>query len=612
MSRKTFIFAAAAAVFVWSALAGDSTFDPDRYLGHIKFLASPEMRGRATGSPELEKAAAYIAGQFAADGIKPPAAHTYLQAFEVTTAARLGRANKLDFAMNSESQSLQSGKDFIPFNFSARGKASGGVVFAGYGITAPEYNYDDYAGVDAHGKFVIALAHEPQEYDEHSVFDGKVYTDHAQFYSKAANARKHGALGLILVLDRVNHKAAADELEPFGRNEGPAEAGIITVQVKEDVVAAWIHASGKDLISLENGIDSDLKPRSFVLKGVEVRENVDVEREVKTAHNVLGYLPGETDEYIIIGAHYDHLGLGEQFSLAPSLAGTVHPGADDNASGTAGVIELAKHFSAGPKLKRGILFMTFAGEELGLLGSGYYANHPEMPIDKAVTMVNMDMIGRVNAGKLYVGGSGTGTSLRSDLDAIVPRFPALHVDYSDKSGYGSSDHTSFTSKQVPVLFFFSGLHSDYHKPSDTWDKINAPEAVEVLQMIADVVERVDAQPERPAFIRVEEPENPHNPHEGTGDISGGGGGYGPYFGSIPDFGEVPHGVKFADVTPGSPAALGGLKQGDILVKFGNDKIENLYDFTYALRASKVGDEVPVEVLRNGQTIKAKVKLTQRH
>ena len=162
------------------------------------------------------------------------------------------------------------------------------------------------------------------------------------------------------------------------------------------------------------------------------------------------------------------------------------------------MIELARHFSALPKPKRGILFMTFAGEELGLLGSGYYANHPELPLDKAVTMINMDMIGRVRDGKLFIGGAGTGTTLRKDLDGITPRF-ALHVDYSDTSGYGSSDHTSFTAKQVPVLFFFSGLHGDYHKPSDTWDKINAPGAVEVLQLVADIADRIDTQTRPPAI-----------------------------------------------------------------------------------------------------------------
>jgi aminopeptidase YwaD len=614
MSRKRLGLIAglpAAAILFGAALlaatGGDSGFSAERYLSHIKFLASPEMRGRESGSPELEKAAQYIAAQFKSDGLKSMDGKSYLQAFEVTTSAKLGKANRFDFGIAQRAESLQIGKEYAPINFSSRGKGSGGVVFAGYGITAPEYNYDDYAGIDVHGKFVVVLEHEPQEYDEKSVFDGKVYTDHSQTYSKASNARKHGAAGVILVWDRINHQSGPDkeELEAFGGTAGPTDAGILVVQVKENVVEPWFRSAGKDLMDVERGINADVKPRSFAIPAVEVRENVDVERVVKTVHNVVGYLPGETEEYLIVGAHYDHLGLGGQFSLAPSLTGTVHPGADDNASGTSAVIELARHFSALPKPKRGILFMTFAGEELGLLGSSYYANHAELPLARAVAMINMDMIGRVRDGKLYVGGAGTGTTLREELDAITPRFP-LHVDYSDTSGYGSSDHTSFTAKQVPVLFFFSGLHADYHKPSDTWDKIDANAGIEVVELVAAVTERLDSAPGRPQFVRVEEKDNPH-----SGVASGSGSGYGPYFGSIPDFAEPPRGVRFADITPGSPAAKAGLKAGDVLVKFGSDAIQNLYDFTYALRAHKAGDEVDVEVLRGDKSLTAKVQLTER-
>ena len=597
---------------VLAATAGDPGFAPQRYLDHVKFLASPEMKGRETGSPELEKAARYIVGQFRSMGLKPVDGKSFEQPFEVTTSARLGKNNRIDVTSAGQARTLQSGKDFVPFNFSSGGKVSGGVVFAGYGITAPEYNYDDYAGLDVKGKLVLVLAHEPQEYDEKSVFNGKVYTDHAQFYSKAANARKHGAIGVLLVADRNSHKADAEELERFGHTTGPADAAILFVQLKEDVVTPWFTAAGKDLTAIAEGIDKDLKPQSFAFPGLTVNENIDVERAVKTVHNVFGYLPGQTDEYVIIGAHYDHLGLGEQFSLAPSLAGTVHPGADDNASGTAGVIELARHFTteyAGKKPKRGMLFMTFAGEELGLLGSGYYSNHPTLPIEKAVAMLNLDMIGRVRDGKVFVGGAGTGTTLRHDLDTVVAHYPALHVDYSDQGGYGSSDHTSFTSKQVPVLFFFSGLHGDYHKPSDTWDKIDAPAAVQVLGVVSEVADMLDGDAARPQFVRIEPKESSHG-----GSATAGGGsadGYGPYFGSIPDFAEPPRGVRFADVTPGSPAAVAGLKQGDILVRFGADQIQNLYDFTYALRAHKPGEELEVEVLRGNQTLTLKVKLTQR-
>jgi hypothetical protein len=267
------VFGLVAVALVLPGAVRTAEFNAERYLSHIKFLASPEMRGRESGSPELEKAAQYIAGQFRSDGLKPLAGKSYLQAFEVTTSAKLGKANRLDFMEKpgAEPHLLQLSREFIPFNFSSHGKASGTVVFAGYGITAPEYNYDDYAGIDVRGKFVIVLAHEPQEYNEKSVFDGKIYTDHAQYYSKAANARRHGAAGVILISDRINHKTSADDLEAFGNAAGPTDAGILIVQVKEEVVAPWFKAAGKDLMELERGIDSDTKPRSFALKGVEVR-----------------------------------------------------------------------------------------------------------------------------------------------------------------------------------------------------------------------------------------------------------------------------------------------------------------------------------------------------
>ena len=586
----------------WSA---PPEFSADRFVAHIRILAAPEMKGRASGSPELEKAANYIAGEYRSYGLKPVPGFDYLQPFEITTSAKPGRGNHLEVTSAGKSRTLEMNRDFVPFNFSSSGKISGGVVFAGYGITAPEYNYDDYAGLDVKGKVVLVLSHEPQEYDAASVFEGKVYTDHAQYYSKAANARSHGARGVLLVYDRLNHKTDKETLEVFGRNDGPADAGIPFLQVKEEFVAPWFKASGKVLLDLEAAIDKDLKPRSFVLRGVEVKETVDIERAVKTVHNVAAFLPGETSEYVIIGAHYDHLGLGEQFSLAPSLAGTVHPGADDNASGTAGVLELARYFASQPKPKRGVLFLNFAGEELGLLGSGYFATHPELPLDKAATMINLDMIGRAKSGKIFVGGAGTGSTLRADLDKIIPQ-TRLKVDYSDNGGYGSSDHTSFTAKQVPVLFFFSGLHGDYHKPSDTWDKIDGPASADVLGLIAEVAHTLMTEAERPTFVRVVEKASDH-----SGTSSAPGSGYGPYFGSIPDFNEPPSGVRFADVRDGSPAAVAGLKPGDIMVKFGDKEIKNLYDFTYALRAHKVGEEVTVDVLRNEQKISVKVKLTER-
>ena len=583
-----------------AALAATSAFDPASYLDHIKYLSSDELKGRASGSPELEKAAGYLAKQYKSFSLKPADGKNYLQAFPVTTSARMGPGNSFNNATVN--------KDFIPFNFSSKGKAAGQVVFAGYGITAPEYNYDDYASLDAKGKFVVVLRHEPQEFDEKSVFDGKVYTDHAQFYSKASNAKRHGAVGIILVNDRFNHPGDRDELEPFGKTAGPNDAGILVVQVKESIAQPWFQSMKRNLQTIQQDIDKSLKPQSFQIADLTVTETVDVEREIKTVHNVAAYLPGQTDEYVIVGAHYDHLGLGDNHSLAQSQIGAIHHGADDNASGTAGVLELARYFSKqSPKPKRGILFLNFAGEELGLLGSGFYAGHPELPLDKAVAMINLDMIGRAKDGKIFVGGVGTGTTLRNSLDRLIPQHPALKVDYSDAGGYGSSDHTSFTARQVPVLFFFSGLHADYHKPTDTWEKIDTANAVQVLSLVADIAGHLETDDTRPLFVRVQP-----DPHSGNvASVSNGKSGYGPDFGSIPDFAEPPKGVRFSDIRPGSPAAKAGLKAGDILLKFGDTDIANLYDFTSALRSHKPGDTVTVEVLREKVPVRATVLLTER-
>lgn len=585
--------------------AAPATLDPTVYLEEVKFLASPEMRGRATGTPELERAAEWLASKYRDAGVRPAAASGYLLPFEVTMNGTLGPGNRFAFTERGKRQNLEYTTDFVPFAFSSATHVTAGVAFAGYGITAPEYHYDDYAGMDVKGKLVLILRHEPQEMDEHSIFAGKELTKHAEFASKASNAKMHGAAGVILINDVANHPGTPDQMARFAAEDGPEDAGIPFVQVKAAAVASWFQEAGKSLEGVEAEIDRDLKPESFDFpKDLRVDETVDIRRERKTVHNVAAYSPGETDEYVIIGAHYDHLGLGERYSMAPEKAGTVHPGADDNASGTAGVIDLARWFAAQPKQKRGILFLNFAGEEMGLLGSEAYAERPVLPLDRAAAMINMDMIGRIRRGKLYIGGSDTGTGMRAMLDRVTPA-SGLNIDYSDTSGYGSSDHTSFTAKGVPVLFFFSGLHSDYHKPSDTWDKIDAPDAVKVLQLVAQVTYELREAPQRPGFVKVA-------PAHGQGPLtSSSGSGYGPYFGSIPDFGEGVNGVKFADIQEGSPAAKAGFKAGDVLVEFDGKPIQNLYDFTYALQAKKPGDAVRVKVLRGGAAVEATVVLTRR-
>lgn len=596
-------FTALAAVGVVTLLyAATPAIDPKLYVEDVKYLASPELRGRGTGSPELEKAADFISAKFREFGIKPADGKTYLQPFSVTTSAKPGPGNS--FRINSETLSFQ--QDYTPFNFSHSGKLTGTLVFAGYGITAPEFKYDDYADLDVKGKVVIILRHEPQEKDEKSVFAGAHFSQHAQFAMKASNAKMHGAAGVVVISDVPNHKGEEDKLPVFGTVEGPSDAGIPFLQVKEAIAEKWFTAAGKNVEQIMAGIDKDLKPASFAFPAsLQLDANVDLERLVKTVHNVTAYLPGTTNEYVIIGAHYDHLGLGGQFSLAPSMTGQVHPGADDNASGTSGVIELARYFSKQPKQKRGILFLTFAGEELGLLGSAFYANNPQISLENAVGMINLDMIGRPKGGKLFIGGSGTGTTFKAILDQLAPKHPELKVDYADGPQAGSSDHTSFIAKRVPALFFFSGLHSDYHKPSDTWDKIDGPATANLLTLVAEIAEQLRTADGRPEFVKPAVVS-----HGGTGD-PGAPTGYGAWFGSVPDFGEGVQGVKFADVTEGSPAQKAGLKGGDIMVAFDGKPIQNLYDFTYALRSKKPGDEVVVKVMRDGQPLEVKVTLLAR-
>jgi len=599
--RKRGVFLALGLLAASAVAAADSA-DPKRYLDDIKALTTPEMAGRGDGDPGLTLAANMLEQRYRSLGLKPAGTNSYLQAFTVITGAKLKENNRLEILNGAEKKNLKVNQDFIPFSFSSSGEISGPLVFAGYGASATEFGYDDFAHLDVKDKIVVMLRYEPPG------FSGKsghaILTEHSPMITKAINARIHGAKAVLVINGKLGD-GEEDDLTRFGSVSGPENAGIIFVQMKNAVAEEWFAAAGKTLAGVQNEIDTSSKPASFAFpENLRVSLNVNVESTRATVNNVLAYLPGKTDEYVIIGAHYDHLGHGYYDSLAPSLIGQIHPGADDNASGTAGVLELARLLA--PKkgqLQRGILFMSFAGEELGLLGSAAWVKEPTLPLGKAVAMLNMDMIGRIKDDKVYIGGVGTGADFKSLLEEEQSK-SKFKIEYS-AGGYSASDHTSFVTKKIPVLFFFSGLHSDYHKPSDTWDKINAPSAAQLLDFIDDIALKIDSEPERTAFVTVVEDQAAEH------TASGGGGGYGPYFGSIPDFGQEVHGVKFSDVRPGSPAAKAGFKPDDVLVQFGDMPIKNLFDFTDALRRSKVGDVVEVKVLRDGKPITASVKLEQR-
>ncbi len=583
------------------------SIDGRRMLEDVKQLSSPKFQGRFTGTKELDAAAKYIAKSFERSGLKKPFVEpgdklSFFQRFNVSTDSKLGAKN----ALRVGTKTYTVAKDFLPRVFSSSGDAQGSLVFAGYGITAAEYHYDDYAKLDTKGKVVVLLRYEPQDQHEKSPWQGKTRTRHATLESKIINAKMHGATAVILINNSVSFPEDREKLDQFGNQAGANDLGIPAIQVRADLAEKWFEESGHDLNGIVKAIDRTLEPQSFTFPSAyDVKLHVEVDRVIRPTNNVAGFLPGQTGEYIVVGAHYDHLGFGKQFSMAPSEVPKLHPGADDNASGVAAVMELARYFSQLPRPKRGILFVAFTGEEIGLLGSAHLAAHLPMPATNCAAMINMDMVGRMQDNKFYIAGAATGHNFRALVEDILKSAPTLKPDLSDNLSIGGSDHTSFNALQIPSLFFFSGLHSDYHKPSDTWDKIDPIPYAKLIQVVAASTESLANSEERPKFQKLEAPLMPGS------STSGNGGGYGPYFGSVPDFATVPNGVKFADVRGGSPADKAGLKGGDILIEFDGKPVANLQDYTYLLRSKKPGDVVAVKVLRGGQTVSAEVTLGRR-
>jgi hypothetical protein len=579
---------------------------PKRYLEDVRVLSSESMRGRGTGSRELDKAAQFLAAEFKRAGLKPAGTNgSYLQQFPVTMEAKLGSKSTLSVTVDGVSRSLSLRTDWTPFNFSGLGQAQGKVVFAGYGITAPEYSYDDYAGIDVRGKVVLILRHEPREYDASSVFEGRVYTEHSQLASKVINARQHGAAAVLFVNDMGAH-SGEDALEPFRRDVSPGDAGIPFAHVRFEVAERLVASERESLKELQAEIDRNLSPKSFELSAVSASIKVEVDRHSRPVSNVAAYLPGETNEYIVFGAHYDHLGIGSQYSLAPAEVGKPHYGADDNASGTAGLLALARALAKSGPHRRGFLFLAFAGEEIGLLGSSHYVAHPLLPNTQAVAMINLDMIGRIREKKVYVGGMGTGDNFRSLLTTSVSQ--PFDFDYSESAAYGSSDHTSFTTREIPVLFFFSGLHGDYHKPSDTWDKINAVDAARLLDYIAELGLRLSESPQRTRYVRVRTP-------AGTGLSVAGRSAASPQglagFRVEPQAaGEgVAQGLLVVEVTEHSPAWEAGLKPGDLIQEVAGRRVEDALDWAEAWQSVAPGAEVRMRLVRKGQELSVTLRLT---
>lgn len=639
------------------AQAEDMAAVEARLSASVSYLASDELEGRGVGAAGIDRAAQYIAEQFAALGLKTDLYQdTPFQTFSMRTGAELGDGNVAaligppsnDLAQ-PERQELKLKDDYTPLSLGGSGRIDLPLVFAGYGITAIDEDYDDYASVDVRNKAVIVLRHEPQQDNPHSPFEGKQTSPYATFVRKASNAYEHGAAAVIFVTDdhEIQDKvarrykrwqAALDQVsevrEKFKSVEKPSaerirlheeELAKLLDKVRDEakklaaeydpvldfqtagevgegrdfpvlhcrrgaIDAAVKSALGADLAELERRIDQGPRPHSGELGGWRIQAEVAVLRQEAAVKNVAAVLEGDgplADETIVVGAHYDHLGRGGSGSLAPGST-EIHNGADDNGSGTAALIEVARQLALRPqKLSRRVLFLAFTGEETGLIGSARYVRDPLFPLDQTVAMLNMDMVGRLNENKLILQGCNTA----AEFDGIVDRLnERLAFQITRKpGGFGPSDHSSFYAKQVPVIHFFTGTHSDYHRPSDDVEKLNLEGMRRIAELVAGMAIEIAEAPQRPTYQR-----------STAGMPRGGGDSSRPYFGSVPDFSQDQPGYALMSVSEEGPAEKAGLKGGDIIVRLGESKIGGLEDFDSALRKFKAGDKVPVTILRDKQ------------
>ncbi len=653
----------------------------ERLRAHVTYLASEKLEGRRTGTGGAQEAARYVAREFLRLGLRAGGSGAcdeltedcYLQEFPYVAGVELGKGNALTATRRADATSsgapmaidFKVGEDWMPLGFGSSGKVEAPVVFVGYGITAAEQNYDDYKGAEVKDKIAVAFAGTPDGDNPHGRF-----TRAGELRFKAATARAAGAKALVVIAAEENFKG--DRLARLRYDNAGGEAGLPVAVISRSAAANVLGLGGPPLLaefekSLRGGGGGG--PSAVVRdaelgRGVVLSLTTDVVRKNAPAANVVGILEGSDaklkSEVIVLGAHYDHLGRGGEGS--GSLAGRegdVHYGADDNASGTAGLLELARLFAVErEKMRRTVVFIAFGGEEEGLIGSSHYAQNPRLPLEQTVAMLNMDMIGRLRSGALNVGGVGTASELRAiveeankgykvtlyppaggsgstedqgrdvnvkvreegkpdrEVKGRVPDRDPIVVTGSNgqtavtarpverfalrlsEDGFGPSDHSSFYARRVPVLFFFTGAHEDYHKPSDTADRINYEGEAQILQLVRDIVLRLQERDARPTYAVAKAEANTRT----TFRIS---------LGTVPSYGESTDGLKLDAVREGSPAAAAGLKAGDKIVKLAGRDIRNVYDYTQALSEMKAGQQYEVELLRDGQRLMVKITPAER-
>ncbi|HET9950330.1 MAG TPA: M28 family peptidase [Candidatus Eisenbacteria bacterium] len=564
------------------------------YLESVTILADDKMEGRGLGTKGIGLAANYIEKQLKSAGLKPGFGKSYRQKFPVKIGVEKLAGNAIDGLKDDE---------WTPLGFSSPGAFSGELAFVGYGIEAAPLGYQELDGIDLKGKVALILRYEPQEKDEGSPFDGKRPSRWSALRYKAMQARERGAVAVVFTTGPLQDEG--NDKIPALKNDGPeSPAGIPIIQVKTSTAQRWLSTAGIDLADFQKQVDRDLTPRSRASTGVTVKGNVAIRALFAEGENLVGLIPGAgslAGEYVVIGAHYDHLGYGGQGSMRPNEK-AIHNGADDNASGTAAVLMAGaalKKSLAKVHDRRAVAVMLFSGEEVGLAGSAYLAENPPFPMTAVRAMVNLDMVGRLRGDSLVALGAESATQWK-DYVKHAATVTNLTVTASG-DGYGPSDQTSFYAKGVPVLHLFTGTHAQYHSPDDDAALINAVGGAVVTRFAETLVgDLAGATPATaPVYAR----------STAAPTMSGDSRGYGAYLGTVPDFRAMEStegGVLLADVRAGGPGERAGIKGGDRIMMIAGTKIANLYDMTYALQDHKPGQTVDVVVIRDGkeQTFRA--------
>lgn len=569
----------------------------DTYKRYVEFLAADEREGRGLGTKGIEQAAEMIETRLQDAELKPAFGKSYRQSFRVKTGVEKEPGNVLDGV---------DGDSWTPLGFSSSGSFAGELAFVGYGIDSEPIGFRELEGVDLKGKVALILRYEPQERDDASPFDGKRPSRWSAIRYKVLQARERGAVAVIFATGPLQDEGK-DKL-PALRNDGPeSPAGLPVLQVKTSVAAKWLAAAGIDLKGWQESVDRDLRPRSNGSTGVKLTGTVALRNTWVDSENVAGMLTGRgklAKEYVVIGAHYDHLGMGGDRSVRPNETG-VHNGADDNASGTAAVLvaaERMKEMLAGSKNHRTLIFALFSAEEVGLAGSGHFVENSPVPTESMVAMINLDMVGNLTNDELAALGADSAPEWKPALEAAAKSLSLKPSAGGD--GYGPSDQTSFYAVGVPVIHFFTGTHDRYHSPADDTAAVNFEGGARIAELTARLGASIANGELTPKYAKV----------SAAPAMQGDSRGYGAYLGTVPDskaMGAASGGVLLSDVRKGGPADLAGIRGGDTIVKIAGTTITNLYDMTYALQDSKPGDTVEVVVIRDGSEVTLRATLAER-